>query len=213
MIRCIVFDFDGTLVLSNDIKHQSFFEVTNHLTGAKKILEMALSDPSFGDRYTIFQYLSEQLSYKASNLEVKASVLAEDYTILCEQKIIQAPEVMGATQVLSELSNRKIKMMISSATPEKTLQKIVYLRGMDTMFDKIYGAPDSKEQHLNDIFESSGYVPTEVVYVGDSEVDRKAALNVGCYFIGIGKDCSRFNVKPTILIDSLKNLPFFIGKL
>ena len=45
MIKFVVFDFDGTLVESNEIKRQTFFEVTDYLPGAKPLMDEVLSDP------------------------------------------------------------------------------------------------------------------------------------------------------------------------
>ena len=52
MIRCVAFDFDGTLVLSNEIKGGFFFEVASNFPGGKSCMESILLDQS-GDRYAI----------------------------------------------------------------------------------------------------------------------------------------------------------------
>jgi len=48
MIKCVIFDFDGTLVKSNEIKIRVFYEVTKDLVGADSILDKILSRPSTG---------------------------------------------------------------------------------------------------------------------------------------------------------------------
>jgi phosphoglycolate phosphatase len=213
MIKCVIFDFDGTLVDSNNIKHQSFFDVTKSLGGAKDILEVVLAAGDFGDRSDIFKYLITQLKLDKDDCKHSASELIGKYTALCEERIAQASEIEGATQVLTLLSKIGMRLSISSATPETTLKKIISLRGLSSKFDKIYGAPSSKEQHIQKISNEWMYSMSEIVYVGDSEVDRKAALRVDCHFVGVGKDYSRFKIKPNMMIRSLSDLPVLINKM
>lgn len=212
MISGVIFDFDGTLVDSNEIKRQSFFDTTNHLPGARGFIEEMLSDPFFGDRYKIFNCLSEQLNSCNSGLDIDACALAASYTEKCEQEIANAPEVNGATQALDELSCMSIKVAVSSATPEFTLKKILTLRGLDSKVDLVLGAPETKEQHIEKIAKYFACDVSEMIYVGDSEVDRIAAENTGCHFIGVGEDDLRFDSKPALLMGSLNCLPELVRK-
>ena len=62
MVKCVVFDFDGTLVGSNEIKRRTFYEVTKNLVDADILLDKILSSPDSGDRYDIFDTLIIGLS-------------------------------------------------------------------------------------------------------------------------------------------------------
>ena len=97
-------------------------------------------------------------------------------------------------------------MFVSSATPTNTLQRIIGMRGWSDLFDGIMGSPDSKEDHLRSILFSNNYSLSEVIYIGDSEVDQKAALLIGCKFIGIGENWNRFDSRPEVLLDNLEQL-------
>lgn len=204
MINSVVFDFDGTLVDSNGIKHRSFFEVARHIAGARPVIAEALADPGFGDRYAVFRYLAERLAGQGQTVDSES--LVEHYTRLCEEKIIGAAEIPGATSTLTDLAGAGIRMAISSATPQNTLRKIVAGRGWRSYFTAVMGTPDTKEQHLEKVFGKWNLSPAETLYVGDSEADRSAARNMGCKFVGIG-DGTRFREQPEIRLSSLVGLP------
>jgi len=205
MIKCVVFDFDGTLVKSNEIKRRVFYEVTEDIVDAVPVLDELFSVPDSGDRYNIFDLLIKNLKL-VQEVGVSASYLSSLYTKICEHRISEAPEVCGAFNALTELKKIKVKMFVSSATPTNTLQRIIGMRGWSELFDGIMGSPDSKEDHLKSILFSNNYSLSEVVYIGDSEVDQKAALLIGCKFIGIGKNWNRFDSRPLVLLDTLEKL-------
>ena len=204
MIKCVVFDFDGTLVDSNEIKRRTFYEVTKDLVGADSALDKILSSPSSGDRYKIFNSLIAQIGPSNGGF-ISASKLSSSYTIICEYKISRAPEIKGATIAINELRNLGVKVFVSSATPKDTLKKIIYMRGWEGIIDMALGSPDSKIDHLQKILIENKISISEVIYVGDSDIDKNTASSVGCRFIGIGKDYRRFSSKPSILLDTLDN--------
>ena len=204
MIKCVIFDFDGTLVKSNEIKIRVFYEVTKDLVGADSILDKILSRPSTGDRYSVFDLLIADLNLSINSF-VDASQLLNSYTSICENEISRAPETKGAKKTLEELKKIGTKVVISSATPKDTLKKIVDMRGWMGMIDIVLGSPNSKFDHIQTILEKNKYSISDIVYVGDSEVDREAALSVGCKFIAIGVDWSRFISRPDTILENLEN--------
>jgi len=204
MIKCVIFDFDGTLVKSNEIKKQVFYEVTKNIIGADDVLDRILNLPNAGDRYNIFNLLSAELN-SSEGVFVDALKLSDNYTNICEYEISHTTEIHGAKKTLEELKKIGIKVIVSSATPKDTLKKIIDMRGWMNLIDMVLGSPDSKINHIEMILKQNRYLTSEIVYVGDSEVDRDAALSVGCKFIAIGEDCSRFSGKPSITLDSLEN--------
>ena len=210
MIQAVIFDFDGTLVDSNDIKKKAFYSVTKNIDGADSLLDKILSTPESGDRYDIFTTLSKKLKL-VSNISVDSSKLSHLYTQLCENEISRARELLGVSEALNQLNKLGIKLFISSATPESTLRKIIDVRGWSGIFDTVLGAPSKKIEHVKKISAQNNFVMSDIVYVGDSAVDRETAILAGCHFIGVGANETRFNhTPPPVLIDTFYD---FIGSI
>lgn len=205
MIKCVFFDFDGTLIDSNNIKRKAFYDVTKDFEGAEKILDKILSSDGVGDRNAIFKSLTEELNLN-KNIQIRSSDLTYSYTQICEHRISNAKVIKGANKALIELKNNEIDLVVSSATPEITLKRIIESIGWGDIFYAVMGSPKSKLEHVKKVLFDNNFSKEEVIYVGDSEIDRQTALNSGCKFIGIGEDFSRFKSKPKILLKNLDNL-------
>ena len=67
MIRCIVFDFDGTLVASNHIKLQVFYEVTHSYDPSGSTVTRILKQYPNKDRYGIFLEIAHELLGQTPN--------------------------------------------------------------------------------------------------------------------------------------------------
>ncbi|MDX2479991.1 MAG: hypothetical protein QNK24_06615, partial [Desulfuromusa sp.] len=61
MICCVVFDFDGTLVNSNDIKRETFFDVARSWDPKGEIVAEVLKDWPTADRYNKLEKIAEGL--------------------------------------------------------------------------------------------------------------------------------------------------------
>ena len=204
MIRCVVFDFDGTLVLSNDIKHEGFFIIAREFSGGADKMERILSSNLFGTRYDIFhQFCTEEYSGN----DTLIANLVRRYTEWCEEMIVNCPERAGAGDVLTELRQSAISLHISSATPVEALRSIVHRRFPEGLFDSIHGAPEKKGDALRTIMALHRVSPHEVVMVGDGMEDYQAANEVGCKFAGIGEGTlSKIDYRGPLITD-LTRLP------
>lgn len=211
MIKCAIFDFDGTLVDSNNIKFNTFFQVTKNIPNSKKLLEQILQENP-GDRFAIFKSLSNRL-YSEYQISVNDKNLSDEYTSICEKKVSTAQSIKGSEDSLEKLKLKGVKLFVSSATPEETLVNIINKRGMSHFFDGIFGAPKIKEMHIHHVMKLYDSNSSEIIYIGDSEADRVAANMSNCHFIGVGHDSSRFLIKPPILLKSLQDLPKSISLL
>lgn len=181
-IAAVVFDFDGTLVLSNGIKRQTFFEVVSAIPGGAERMAAVLAAPDPGDRHRIFQRFCEG---SAPDSALEAMDLVHRYGSLCEQRILAAPSRAGADALLAVLRGRSIPCFICSATPEEPLRRIVSRRYSEGTFAAVLGAPRSKEDGLSLVLGQQRLPPSALLHVGDGGDDARAAAAVGCCFAAV----------------------------
>lgn len=177
MIRCVVFDFDGTLVLSNEIKHECFLEVASTISGGYRSMELILLRQP-GDREQIFKEFSSEMSLNAADLVAV-------YSRTCEEKILQCAERAGASRCLNALKGNGISIYVNSATPLEPLRKIIDLRFGSGFFNGVYGGHGAKVANLSNILAVEVISPKEIVMIGDGTDDLNAAEIIGCQFMGI----------------------------
>ena len=58
-LKCLVFDFDGTIVQSNDIKRRTFFEIAADYEDGEERIGAILFDMPHLDRAGIFKEFSK----------------------------------------------------------------------------------------------------------------------------------------------------------
>lgn len=208
MAKCVVFDFDGTLVESNEIKKSTFYKVVERLSGSRKIIDEALSLKVNEERYDVFLEIARRLIDKKAlsqqkTIEEWADAFTDEYTKICEILISKCPEILGATDLLEGLTERKFVLFVNSATPVEPLKKIIELRSLDKYFTRVYGKPCSKIENLRTIMASNMINPNEIIVIGDGESDRLAADATGCHFIGMLNDSSKFKTMPAYTVRNL----------
>ena len=177
MIRCAVFDFDGTLVLSNAIKRDGFFAVAAGYPDGAAAMNRLLANPP-GDRFAI-------MAAFAALHGANAGELAEQYGAWCEARILAYPERAGATACLMDLRQRGISPWINSATPEAPLRAVVARRYPTGTFAGVLGGHGRKADNLRAILAAENIAATEMLMIGDGVDDRDGARAVGCAFVGL----------------------------
>jgi len=219
MIRGVVFDFDGTVVDSNEIKRRAFFEATEAFDPTGATVEAALAAPDPGDRFDVLGRVARELAAAGAappghSAEAFGRALAEAYGRICEDAIAAADEIPGALEALRWLEARGVARFVSSATPEVPLLRVVARRGLAPWFEGIYGRPAPKTEHLAAIAERTGAAPDELLLVGDGEDDRQAARAFGCPFAGVARaPGGRFAAPPQHCLDDLRALPALCERL
>jgi len=219
MIRCVAFDFDGTLVDSNAIKRRTFFDLVEHIDTGERAVTRVLDELRPGDRYAVTREVARLLVEQGSGPTGVSAVewgacLAEDYTRRCETAVSSCREIPGASAALTWLAAEGIDCYVNSATPEGALRTIVKRRSLDARFRQVLGGPASKSENLDRIRADAGVSANAILMVGDGEEDRSAAASFGCRFAGVAPiDRSRFAIEPEVCMQDLTALPRVVTRM
>lgn len=177
----VVFDFDGTLVDSNGIKRNAYYEVLKDIPGHRKWIDNILDDPNSGDRHAVFAAFCRAVGLP----QERCHDLISSYSTFTEREITICPMMKGAESTLETLAAKKVPMFVSSGTPRNALAKLLSLRGLEQYFIDCYGAPTDKADNLRDIMSRTDAEAERIFVVGDGEVDAISADTIGCPFVPV----------------------------
>ncbi|HYC72431.1 MAG TPA: HAD family hydrolase [Opitutaceae bacterium] len=181
-VRCVAFDFDGTLVDSNRLKHEAWFAVFGEAGFGRPEIDALLRAHPLADR---FELVDRLLATRGEADSVLRAHLVERYNFICEEGQSTCPEIPGASELLRELSAR-LPLYVNSATPEEPLRRIVARRGWSGHFRAVYGRPRSKVDNLRRIAAEQSVDLARLALVGDGPADAMAAAETGCRFVAVG---------------------------
>lgn len=207
-VRAIVFDFDGMLVDSMGAKADAFCAL--YADQPSSVLA-SIRDFHFSHgglpRSEKFEYFETKLLGRPLDA-ARIEWLSERFGELVEPLVVSAPEIHGATRLLESLLGR-LPLFVASATPEAELHRIVEARGWARYFTAIYGSPCAKEMILRKIGTRIGVRTVQLLFVGDSRGDLRAATIAGTQFLGFrneGKNSFGADVRTIEKLETIKDL-------
>ena len=185
MIAAVVFDFDGTLVDSNQIKRDAYFFAFERVRVTHRYITQVLKEHPGKDRYFIISAVVESLpptpALTRSDRDRIRRGAVRLYSAYCRKKVSDARDFAGVTDTLRSLS-RTYRLAINSATPERQLRQLVAARPWARYCTAVVGAPSTKVANLRKIAKRFSLQPREIMFIGDSPFDAAAATQFGCEF-------------------------------
>ena len=181
-LRALVFDFDGVILESADIKTDAFVELFSHLapTLVAQVREHHLANLGIS-RFVKFDWIYQNVIGKPLP-EPEKLELGERFSAIALRKVLACPFVPGAEEALAALSPR-LPLFVASGTPQDELDRIVDARGLRGHFREVWGSPREKANILHDIASRHDLALDEILFVGDGASDEKAAKQAGTRFL------------------------------
>jgi len=212
MIKAVIFDFDGVIVESVDIKTKAFAALFEHegTDIVNQVVEYHLKNAGVS-RLEKFRHIYKEMLNRELTEET-FDHLCKKFSELVVDEVVNAPYVRGAKEFL-ENSSTLYDCYIASATPHEEMVEISKRRGIASFFKAIYGAPKKKSDIVRTILNNNGLSPEDVVYIGDALSDYLAAKENKVVFIArlTGDNETLFKDMDCIKIENLENLQHIIS--
>lgn len=182
MIRAIIFDWDGVLLESAEIKTRAFARLFGEICPDRvsQVVVHHLANMGLSRHVKFRQIYEEIIGIPLAPDEEQA--LGRRFSALIETELLGAPLVPGAQEFL-EYAQRRYALFVASGSPEEELRSIAQAKGVHRFFREWHGSPKTKPSIIRDILTRYKLSPTEVVFVGDAVSDRLAAEETGVTFI------------------------------
>jgi pyrophosphatase PpaX len=211
-ITTVLFDFDGTLIDTNEVIIQSFQYTFRKVLGEEKPLEEIVKN--FGEPLAVTM---EKM------LDIPPEEAMAIYREYHYEKFDDLIEIFpGMLELIRVLKERGYKLGIVTSRLRHTTMKGLEKYGLEDYFDYVLTADDT-DRHKPDptpivmTLEKLGSKPEEAIMVGDSMFDILCAHNAGVESILVGwaiavtEDEKKGPNKPTYIAERAEDILAIIG--
>jgi phosphoglycolate phosphatase-like HAD superfamily hydrolase len=178
----VIFDFDGVIVESTDIKTAAFRALFADHPDHVDAIEALHRRHEGVNRSIKFEMIFRDILRRPLDAVTQVA-LARRYGDLVVDQVVTCPAVAGVPEVLRELG-RDVPLAVVSSTPDGELQQIVARRDLARYFRAVRGAPPAKAAAVRDVIATFGWSADRVAMVGDTTADMEAARHNGLSFVG-----------------------------
>lgn len=185
MIRHFLFDFDGVLVDSAEIKAAGFIAVLPGLSpgDAARVYDY-VSMYGGVSRFVKFRHIHERILGVPLSDDTLGE-LCDSYSRWVFDRVLAAPEIPGVGAFLARLSSEQFAFVVSG-TPQDEVRELIRARPWAEAFTEILGSPTPKADLVRDLVSRQSMKRWETVFFGDSITDLEAAEQSSLPFVGIG---------------------------
>ena len=181
-IKAVVFDCDGVILESTDIKTESFRALfkRGHPGRVAEILDYHVRHMGIS-RHVKFRHICTEILGQAYTPRREARLAAE-FSRLVLDRVLKCPVVPGTREFLRGARGR-YRFFVASGTPQEELDLILRRRRLLGHFERAWGSPAKKPDVIRRVLREGPFRKSEVVFVGDAESDWRAAKETGVRFV------------------------------
>ena len=181
--KTLVFDCDGVVLNSNQLKIQAYYDVAIKFGASETQAKLLVAHHvKLGgiSRYPKFEYFLREIMKQAVTEETVNRLLSS-FTVEVKRLLMDcevARDLMSLRQMTPDA-----KWMIISGGDQAELREIFAQRNLTDFFDAgIFGSPDNKEQILaREIARDNLVKPA--LFIGNSRYDYQASTQAGLDFV------------------------------
>lgn len=204
----IIFDFDGVIVDSKDIRINGFREIFK--TYSKNLVDKLIEYHNKNGGISRYEKIKWFYKYIINDVPAdhEINLKAKQFKSIMLEEMVDPDILIKQTLRFIEKCYGSIPLYIISGSDEEELKIICSKLKIEKYFISIEGSPTKKVDLIKDFIMKHTYLPEKILYIGDSLVDFKSAKANKVAFYG-------FNNKDLIpvsdfYIDSFSSCKDFI---
>ena len=183
----VIFDIDGTLI---DTQYDIWLYLNKVLEDHNCLLvdyEDVSSIVGWGLQDAVYKALPENLK---NNEKLVAEYADELISAYAENPVVKSAFYPGIEALLSEIEKKGIKMGVFSNKAHPVTSRIADIIFKGRYFTNVRGAVEGTPKKPNPdgallVAEALGTERERILYVGDSDVDHKTAVNAGMFTVSV----------------------------
>ena len=200
MIKNLIYDFDGVICDSVNIKTEAFLELykkeNDNIKIKVKKYHLDNGGVSRFEKIKYFETILLNKKYSKKNIKVLTDYFGE----LVKEKVINSTYINGVLDFL-KINYINSRQFICTGTPEFEIKEIVKKKEINYLFNGIFGSPKSKTEIINNIMIDNSINNSDCIFFGDTMTDYNASIETGISFIGIRNNNTIFPEETIIIND------------
>lgn len=183
-IKNIIFDFDGVILDSVELKTQAFVELFKEFPKNKvqELIKYHMQNGGISRYHKIQYFFKDILQGEISDIEI--SKYAKKYSELTKEKLCNPRYIIKETLDFIKKKQDCYNMHIASGADEQDLLEICERLDLTQYFLSIHGSPTKKDDLVKNLLVNNNYKTKETILIGDSINDYNAALKNDICFYG-----------------------------
>jgi phosphoglycolate phosphatase-like HAD superfamily hydrolase len=178
-----VFDCDGVILDSNGVKSQAFFDVARPFgkKGAERFVAYHKLHGGVSRQEKFKYFVAEILTVDRADRAQLEHELIETYGRICREGLRKCSLIPGVQAFLANLPTN-IRSYVVSGGAQTEVREALRERRLDQFFSLILGNPKSKQENMQQLFDS-GALQGRGAYFGDARLDMELAQRYELDFV------------------------------
>jgi phosphoglycolate phosphatase-like HAD superfamily hydrolase len=211
MIQGILFDFDGVIMDSMELKLDSFCHALERFRFSREDIK-AVQDRYTGlSRHKILLLIYEELSGQSITDSIQAE-LSDRFTDHDERSRPLMSPVPGTMQFLEAVHSRFYTAIVTG-NPDDVIKRTVAFYQLGNYFDAVCGSPRSKQEIIEELIAGQNIDRDKFIFIGDGKTDQDAAEACDIRFVGLNQGAASFDPsRAWKVVSSLLDLHEVLGR-